>query len=658
MNSYAAVPQVLINLPQWIVWKLERRDGKATKVPYDATHKGTYAKSNDPSTWATFDQALETASDILNDYDGCGFMLQGTDLVGIDFDGVLRDGAAEPFVLDILEKLGNPYSEITPSGLGLRAFVQCSSLPPGQRKFSGNKYGAEIYSGAEGGRYLTVTGVQFSGDGVPKIDDISLPYLLVSQIRNDKFKKLWMGDISGYGDDQSRADLALVDLLVPLLNRDPQKIEWVFGQSKLGQRDKWKDRDDYRLRTIMKALNGEVGAKESSAKPDAATLPPAQAVLRTANTITPKKIKWLWENRVPLGKITLFAGNPDNGKSLAAVSLTAICTTGRDFPDCANTLPASEVLMMIGEDDLDDTAVPRLMAARADMSKIHFLDAVIRPANPDTDVRLDWDLPAIEAKLETHPNVRLVVIDPISNYLGGVSMVAEQETRSILIPLKKIAARHNIAVVVVMHLNKKSELEAISRVGGAMAFTGVARSSWMFIRDAATEDGKTSDTFAMARIKNNLVSAKSGGLAYHIETIQIPIPNEPEPAWTPFVVWDSAIEKSADDVLEAKRTRQSGPGRPAGIAPELQKAMHWLERALQDGPKAQKWLKEHAQEESNVSWATLRRAKEELGVLSHKIALEWLWELPPLTATQQTVTPADEDEGDDHAPINREFDLT
>jgi len=110
------IPRVLIDLPNWIVWKHEIRNKKPTKVPYDAKSKGVYAKSNDVATWATFDVAFAAANDILNDYDGVGFMLQGTDLVGIDFDGVLHDGVAEPYVLDILEKLGNPYCEITPSG--------------------------------------------------------------------------------------------------------------------------------------------------------------------------------------------------------------------------------------------------------------------------------------------------------------------------------------------------------------------------------------------------------------------------------------------------------------------------------------------------------------------------------------------------------------
>jgi putative DNA primase/helicase len=652
------IPRVLIDLPNWIVWKHEIRNKKPTKVPYDAKSKGVYAKSNDVATWATFDVAFAAANDILNDYDGVGFMLQGTDLVGIDFDGVLHDGVAEPYVLDILEKLGNPYCEITPSGNGLRAFVQCAALPAGQRKFSGNHYGAEIYSGAEGGRYLTCTSNQFSGNGVPKILDISLAYFMVSQIRNDKLKKLWMGDTSEYMDDQSRADLALLDILALLFNKDAATVEWAFNGSKLGQRDKWTERKDYRDRTIAKACAGGAPLPVGT-KPVDVVLPPAEAVLRRGDEVVLKKIKWLWTDRVPLGKLTLYAGNPDNGKSLAALDLAKRITTGEKFPDCENFTPPSEVLVLVGEDDVDDTAATRLVAAHADMTKIHFLESMRRPgSSEESEVRFDMDLPALEKALAQHPNIRLIIVDPISNYLGDTSMVAEQDARGILIPLKRIAQRQNVAVVIVMHLNKKSELEAISRVGGAMAFIGVARCSWLFVRDATSDDGQLKDSFSMARIKNNLVKASGSGLAYHIEARPIDIPGEAEGAWTPYIVWDAAIDKTADDVLS--RVKRNGPGRPEGTAPKLQEAKDWLEAKLQDGALTAKDIIMHAKEEKNIKEGVLRTAMHELGIKPKQIAREWMWELPEMDERTATVTAdsAVEEEGYDHQPpVEREFDL-
>ena len=141
-----------------------------------------------------------------------------------------------------------------------------------------------------------------------------------------------------------------------------------------------------------------------------------------------------------------------------------------------------------------------------------------------SEIRLDENMPNLEASLQKYPNAKLLVIDPISNHLGRASMIAEEEMRDkILIPLKRLAEKYNIAIVLVMHLNKKSDLEAISRVGGAMAFVGVGRASWLFIRDASSEEGEAKDSVSMARIKHNLTKASAGGTAYHIDSRPVTI---------------------------------------------------------------------------------------------------------------------------------------
>src|ERR1700722_9773901 len=130
------VPQKLKELPHWIVWKRETRKNAETKVPYDANIPRQMAKSNDSRTWATFERASKLANDPLSGFDGVGFMLQGTNLVGVDFDGVIDEaGTVDPYVLSIIAQLGNPYTEITPSGTGMRCFVESEKLPTGKRKF-------------------------------------------------------------------------------------------------------------------------------------------------------------------------------------------------------------------------------------------------------------------------------------------------------------------------------------------------------------------------------------------------------------------------------------------------------------------------------------------------------------------------------------------
>ncbi len=372
-----------------------------------------------------------------------------------------------------------------------------------------------------------------------------------------------------------------------------------------------------------------------------------EPILRNGDEIPSKKINWLWEGKIPLGKITLFAGNPDNGKSLASTSVAAICTQGDQFPESTERNEPADVLLLLGEDDLEDTAVPRLRAAQAAMKRIHFLEAV-RPVNEENrEVRLDLDIPAIEKQLKQNSNIRLVIIDPISNYLGEVSMMQEQDVRSILIPLKRTAEKFNVAIVIIMHLNKKNDLDAISRVGGAMAFIGVARCSWLFARNVSEPEGegeeakeqpteKKPDTFSMLRIKNNLVSYSRAGLSYSIAVRPVSI--DGEHIHTPYVVWGTAVKGSADDALNTRRHSDSAtsrvPGRPAD---KLQQAIRWLEAALQDGqPHESKKLIDAAKHAvPRIPRDNLDRAYGAMPghVKPFPKGKAWYWQLEPLNET-------------------------
>lgn len=374
-----------------------------------------------------------------------------------------------------------------------------------------------------------------------------------------------------------------------------------------------------------------------------ATQTTALPMLLDASEIKPKRIHWLWDGKIPLGKITVFAGNPDNGKSLAGTSIASFVSRGEKLPGSEFARPAADVIMLIGEDDIDDTVIPRLIAAKADRKHIKILDGVRPVQEPNREVRLDRDIPALEHALKILPNVKLIVIDPISNYLGEVSMVAEQEVRSVLIPLKRLAEKHNLAVVIIMHLNKKNDLEAINRIGGAMAFTGVARASWLFSRnprdpEQSEEEAKKPDSFSMLKIKNNIAKADRSGMGYFIDAREIPIEGE-TPTFAPFIEWTDPISGTADEVLNkfnprAEAEPHDGPGRPND---EVQEAMAWLERALQDGePHATKALMEDAQGDAQITHRTLERAKKAMPqVKAVKKAKVWCWQMMPLGEDRQ-----------------------
>lgn len=154
--QYDAVPQELKQRQQWVTWRFEKEgqpvtkdtDG-ATKPPYNA-RTGHKASSTNPNTWTSFSMAVQAAQQ--RKHDGIGFMFSPDDpFTGIDLDDCIKDGVMEPWALDIVATM-NSYTEISPSGTGVKIWVQ-GTIPTSVKTPQ-----IEIYSLA---RYFTVTGQHF-----------------------------------------------------------------------------------------------------------------------------------------------------------------------------------------------------------------------------------------------------------------------------------------------------------------------------------------------------------------------------------------------------------------------------------------------------------------------------------------------------------------
>jgi len=267
------IPDELKSIWQWVVWRAELRNGKLTKIPYNArTHQK--AKSNDSKTWGSFEIAIETFQGNGN-YNGVGFMLSPEDCyVGWDLDHC-RDpetGQVEPWAQDAITKL-NSYTEISPSGTGIRIFVKDFKLPSKGRK----KGKFEVY---ESGRYLTVTGHHVEGTPktinkrqkeslelhvsifnaeTPKTDDMELLHNSFQGKTGEKLKRLFEGDFSDY-PSQSEADLAFCSHLSNILRADRERINNIFKKSGL-YRPKWEEKHcsdgrTYGEETINKVISG------------------------------------------------------------------------------------------------------------------------------------------------------------------------------------------------------------------------------------------------------------------------------------------------------------------------------------------------------------------------------------------------------------------
>lgn len=265
--NVAAIPQELRDVDRWVVWKAEVRDGKTTKVPFRADGAGP-ASSTNPKMWTSFD--VEVAFATMNEAYGIGFVLTINDpFVALDLDKVLNDGALNGSEL-AGATLGtwvaalNTYTEISPSGTGLRIIGRGRFPENGRKKGNVEAYSAE--------RFLTITGDVFRGLGVlrdvpqelldafhraafpPKadpnlvaiasrsapvtIDDRELLERAMAARNGAAFRDLWEGRWEHRYSSQSEADLALCSMLAFWTGNDPARIDRLFRASEL-YRDKW-----------------------------------------------------------------------------------------------------------------------------------------------------------------------------------------------------------------------------------------------------------------------------------------------------------------------------------------------------------------------------------------------------------------------------------
>ena len=186
-----------------------------------------------------------------------------------------------------------------------------------------------------------------------------------------------------------------------------------------------------------------------------------------------KPISWLWRDRIARGKITVIAGNPGLGKSQLTAWLASTTTQGSCWRDSDQNAEIGEVIFLSAEDDAADTIKPRLIAAGANVSRCHILEAVnVHAVDGSVSKRgldLSQDIERIGKAIESRKgNVRLVIIDPISAYLGKVDSNKNAEVRGLMMQLKVLAEQHDVAIVLITHNNKDDRKNPIDRVIGSI----------------------------------------------------------------------------------------------------------------------------------------------------------------------------------------------
>jgi AAA domain/Bifunctional DNA primase/polymerase, N-terminal len=316
------------------------------------------------------------------------------------------------------------------------------------------------------------------------------------------------------------------------------------------------------------------------------------------DTVKEEKLQWLWEDRIPKGMLSIIQGDGGHGKSFVTLDIASRLSTGTPFHDTPNSPnPKGKTLLFSTEDIRECILKPRLRKQKADCSQIKH----VQSKADGTMVDLGADLESIRQELETH-NFDLLIFDPINSYMGSDTKInGDNAVRAILTPLHLMAREFGIAVIIIQHINKDKTASAQHRGLGSVAYNNLARNVLMVSPDKDDPSRKI-----LTRCKSN-ISGSDEAVAYRISADCDKIP---------YLEWETGtFSISADEALNGETAIGS--------------AVEWLKDLLTIGQHTQATVYQAASDDG-ISIGTLRRAKNQLGVISSKENGkngQWYWKL-------------------------------
>lgn len=317
--------------------------------------------------------------------------------------------------------------------------------------------------------------------------------------------------------------------------------------------------------------------------------------------------RWLWEDRIPRGAITLLVGDPGLGKSLLTCQLAAKVSRGEIGGGPRN------VLMLTAEDAADVQIRPRLEVAGADLDLVHHIAA--RTGDMPEGVLLPNDVVDLMREVQV-TGAALLVIDPLMAHLPeSINSWSDQSVRLALAPLYRLAVETDCAILIVGHLNKAKGSNPLQRAGGSIGITAAARSCLVLVRDPDDPDGERGEQRVLAHFKSNY-GKPAASLSYEVTTREIGSSFAP------------TLQENGESAHDAAALLSAPIGEERSA---LDEAKEFLVEELRNGirPVAELFPAARA---AGISETTLKRAKNVLEVGSRKeegtTKGGWLWHLP------------------------------
>lgn len=356
-----------------------------------------------------------------------------------------------------------------------------------------------------------------------------------------------------------------------------------------------------------------------------------EQVVQSLGEIEPQPLRWLWKGWIPLGKVSIFEGESEVGKSTMTIDWAATVSTGRPWPmtliggkPLVSQHKPSGVVLVGVEDSAADTVVPRLIAARADRDKIYRLKMELDDSGNPMPFTIE-DVSRLRAAIH-QAQASLVIIDPITAFLPeNVQHNVDASVRRALMPLVVLAEETGAAIVAIRHFNKNTKASAKDRGGGSVAYSALVRSVIQAGKLSETQDDGATHALVLA-ISN--LARKADAIGYLIEDApdiaELPTP-EDEALRVGTLKWCGSVSTNADDLAQGEDSRKKATMRD--------KAKLEIEKYLADGqPHPSNDVIEAVALAVACSEETVKKAARDLGVIRDKIYEDnkvkcWTWKL-------------------------------
>lgn len=335
--------------------------------------------------------------------------------------------------------------------------------------------------------------------------------------------------------------------------------------------------------------------------------------------VAEREVDWYWPGRIASANVVLVAGDGGVGKSTLVQELAARMTRGQAVPGGAAG-PARGVVILSAEEDTAAVVRPRMRLMGADLERVTILDI------DATGLTLPSGAERLEARCRAE-SAGLLVIDTGPAFLDpGLKSNNEEDVRRFFAPLRAIAERLRLVVIVLAHLNKDTTRAAGQRIMGGAAWRNVPRQVLM-VGPPPGEDPRETGERLVAVEKNNYGTFGIPAVAFRITSA----PDDPSRA---VVGWGGEVAGiRASDLVGSLPSAEERTEREA--------AREFLLAELSDGPRPVSEL-EAAARTAGLAWATVRRAKSDAGVTSERVggtagSGSWMWALG--TPAAKVLTP-------------------